>query len=78
MERANLRGQCFLSSEESSPLPRSAAAEVVSLLVESGAEKDQPAMEGVTPLFAAAFSARFEVARFLVQASRSKRPAVQQ
>ena len=74
-----MQGQCFLSSEESSPLARtSAAAEVVSLLVESGAEKDQPAMEGVTPLFAAAFSARFEVARFLVQASRSKRPAVQQ
>lgn len=42
--------------------------QVVHLLVESGAEKDHPAMEGVTPLFAAAFSGRFEVARFLVQA----------
>lgn len=42
------------------------------MLVEAGAEKDQPAMEGVTPLFAAAFSGRFEVARFLVQAMQHR------
>ena len=42
------------------------------MLVEAGAEKDHPAMEGVTPLFAAAFSGRFEVARFLVQAMQRR------
>ena len=35
--------------------------------MESNADKDS-AMEGMTPLYAAAFSGRFDVARFLVQA----------
>ena len=48
---------------------------LVSLLVECRADKDQAA-EGITPLFAAAFAGRFDVARFLVQqgADRNQRP----
>ena len=54
---------CWGSPNSLAPLRR----QVVSLLVGSGAEKDEAA-EGVTPLFAAAYFGRFEVARFLAQA----------
>ncbi|CAE7430395.1 TANC1 [Symbiodinium natans] len=49
------------------------------MLVGFGATKDQTTHEGVTPLFAAAYLGRFNVARFLVQAGadRNQRPSPQ-